>query len=100
MVIMDLYVLHFIFALILGLLMGSFGNVCIHRLPKKESIVKPRSHCPKCNALIAWYDNIPILSFIILGGKCRHCKKKISFVYPTIEFHFCFDSWSLDGELW
>ncbi|OGQ36082.1 MAG: hypothetical protein A3F16_04420 [Deltaproteobacteria bacterium RIFCSPHIGHO2_12_FULL_43_9] len=83
---MDLNALRFVFASVFGLLMGSFGNVCIHRLPRKESIVRPRSHCPKCNALIAWFDNIPIFSFILLKGRCRHCKERISFIYPAIEF--------------
>jgi len=77
------------FTFVLGLLVGSFLNVCISRLPKEEpaesSIVKPRSHCPKCKAPIAWYDNIPLLSFLLLGGKCRACKTKISVVYPAVE---------------
>ncbi len=73
----------------LGLLVGSFLNVCISRLPKEEpserSIVKPRSHCPKCNAPIAWYDNIPLLSYLLLGGKCRACQARISPLYPAVE---------------
>jgi leader peptidase (prepilin peptidase)/N-methyltransferase len=77
------------FTFVLGLLVGSFLNVCISRLPKEEpearSIVKPRSHCPKCKAPIAWYDNIPLLSYLLLGGKCRACKAKISAVYPAVE---------------
>lgn len=82
---MELQALRYVFASVLGLLMGSFGNVCIFRLPLKRSVVIPRSHCPKCNAFIAWYDNIPILSFIILKFKCRHCKKRIGLIYPLIE---------------
>lgn len=70
---------------VLGLTVGSFLNVCIYRLPREESIVKPRSHCPKCNKSIPWYDNIPLLSYIILGGKCRYCQAKISFQYFTVE---------------
>ncbi len=77
------------FTFVLGLLVGSFLNVCISRLPREEpaeqSIVKPRSHCPKCKTPIAWYDNIPLLSYLLLGGKCRACKTKISVVYPIVE---------------
>ncbi len=74
---------------IFGSLAGSFLNVCIHRLPeedpKKRSIVVPRSHCPKCGKTIFWYDNIPFLSYILLGGRCRFCKEKISFRYFVVE---------------
>ena len=74
---------------VLGLLVGSFLNVCISRLPKENaaerSIVRPRSHCPKCNAPISWYDNIPLLSYILLGARCRACKTRISAIYPAIE---------------
>jgi len=69
-----------------GLCIGSFLNVIIYRLPKNESIIFPGSHCPYCNHKITFYDNIPLLSFLILKGKCRYCKKKISFQYPIIEF--------------
>jgi len=69
----------------LGSVVGSFLNVVIYRLPRGESILSPRSHCPQCGKSIRWYDNIPILSFIILGGRCRDCKKNISVQYPTIE---------------
>ncbi len=72
-------------ALILGCLVGSFLNVCILRLPKEESIVFPGSHCTKCNKPIAWYDNIPVVSYVMLGAKCRHCKTTISIQYPLIE---------------
>ena len=74
-----------IFALILGLCVGSFLNVVIYRVPNKMNIAKPDSHCPKCKNPIKWYDNIPVLSYIILGGKCRHCKEKISFRYTLVE---------------
>ena len=70
---------------IFGLCIGSFLNVCIYRLPKELSIVRPSSFCPKCNTPIKWHDNIPLLSFIILKGKCRSCKEKISFRYFAIE---------------
>ncbi len=76
-----LEVLSFIF----GALVGSFLNVCIYRLPKDESIVFPGSHCPHCNKPIAFYDNIPILSYLILRGKCRNCGKPISPQYPLVE---------------
>ncbi len=68
-----------------GAVFGSFCNVCIYRFPREESIIKPGSHCPKCNSPIAWYDNIPLISWIILLGKCRNCKEKISIQYPLIE---------------
>ncbi|MBC8282511.1 MAG: prepilin peptidase [Nitrospinae bacterium] len=70
---------------ILGLSIGSFANVCIHRLPKKESVVFPVSHCTACSAPVRPFDNIPVISYLILGGKCRDCKKNISAIYPAIE---------------
>ena len=73
------------FIFVFGLLFGSFGNVVIKRLPYGKSIVKPASRCPKCLIPIKWKDNLPILSFILLGGKCRNCKAKISFEYPAVE---------------
>lgn len=60
-------------------------NVVIHRLPLDQSVVKPRSSCPKCQAKLKWYDNIPVLSYLILRGKCRSCSKKISIQYPLVE---------------
>jgi leader peptidase (prepilin peptidase) / N-methyltransferase len=72
-------------ALVLGLVIGSFLNVCIARLPLDKSIAFPRSHCPNCKKAIAFYDNIPVLSYLILGGKCRSCKKAISVRYPLVE---------------
>ena len=75
-----------VFFFILGTFVGSFLNVCIWRLPKEMSIIKPRSSCIKCKAPVRWYDNIPLLSYIILGGKCRDCKVKISFRYFLVEF--------------
>ena len=68
-----------------GLAIGSFTNVLIYRLPKEESIVFPGSHCPNCNHELKWYDNIPLFSYLILKGKCRYCKEKISIRYPLIE---------------
>jgi leader peptidase (prepilin peptidase)/N-methyltransferase len=68
-----------------GLAVGSFLNVCIRRIPAGESIVRPASHCPKCNAPIKPYDNIPLLSYLILGGKCRACGISISAMYPFVE---------------
>lgn len=73
------------FIFLLGLAAGSFLNVAIHRLPRSESVVTPRSRCPKCGHAIAWFDNIPVLSFFILRGHCRHCRNRISFRYPFVE---------------
>lgn len=79
-------ILYLIFVALFGVTVGSFLNVCIYRLPKKISISKGRSMCTSCNNTIKFYDLIPVLSYIILGGKCRNCKSKISFRYPLIEF--------------
>jgi leader peptidase (prepilin peptidase)/N-methyltransferase len=68
-----------------GLAVGSFLNVCIHRLPQRLSIVSPRSRCPNCGYELAWYDNIPVISYALLRGRCRACKAPISFRYPIIE---------------
>src|SRR5687767_2437815 len=73
------------FSFLIGLAIGSFLNVCISRMPHKESVVHPRSRCPRCRKPIAGYDNIPVLSYLLLGGRCRHCRKKISIRYPLIE---------------
>jgi leader peptidase (prepilin peptidase)/N-methyltransferase len=72
-------------AFLVGLLFGSLLNVCIARLPLHESIVKPRSHCPQCGAMIHWFDNIPVLSFILLRAKCRKCRARIPWRYPLVE---------------
>ena len=74
-----------ILAFLFGLLAGSFLNVCIHRWPRGRSVVKPRSHCVRCRKTIAWYDNIPLVSYAVLRGRCRHCGKRISFRYPLVE---------------
>jgi leader peptidase (prepilin peptidase)/N-methyltransferase len=76
-------ILFFLFSL--GAIIGSFLNVCIVRLPKRESLIRPPSHCPNCNKPIRFYDNIPIISYILLAGKCRYCKNRISLRYPVVE---------------
>jgi leader peptidase (prepilin peptidase)/N-methyltransferase len=70
---------------IFGLIIGSFLNVVIYRLPLRESVVFPGSHCPACNASIKAYDNIPVFSYLALGGKCRSCRVRISPIYPAVE---------------
>lgn len=74
-----------IISIIFGALVGSFLNVCIFRLPKGKSIIWPGSHCPYCKKPIRFYDNVPLISYILLRGKCRHCKKSISIQYPLVE---------------
>ncbi len=74
-----------IFVFLFGLIIGSFLNVCILRIPGGKSIVMPASACPKCAAPIRPYDNIPVLSYLVLGGKCRACKTPISPLYPLVE---------------
>lgn len=80
----DQNMLHII-SIIFGAIVGSFLNVCIYRLPREESIVFPGSHCPHCKISLRFYDNIPIISYILLRGKCRHCHHFISLQYPIIE---------------
>ncbi|HEV7475044.1 MAG TPA: prepilin peptidase [Pyrinomonadaceae bacterium] len=75
----------FVFTGIFGALIGSFLNVVIHRLPREQSIVLPSSRCPSCGAAIAFYDNVPVLSYLMLGGRCRSCKINISARYPAVE---------------
>ena len=86
------YVLCILFTFIYGLCIGSFLNVVILRLPLGQSVVKSESHCFSCNKPIKWYDNIPLISYIILGGRCRNCKAKISVQYPIVE--------ASNGVLW
>lgn len=95
---------------ILGLVIGSFLNVCIVRLPredeKERSIITPRSHCVHCKKTIPWYDNIPVLSYVFLGGRCRFCRSEISFRYPFVEmltglsFLFFYKYFGLSAILW
>ena len=70
---------------IFGLVFGSFYNVCIYRIPRQENIAFPPSHCANCNKELKAYELIPVISYLALGGKCRGCKQKISFIYPLIE---------------
>src|ERR1700753_403311 len=73
------------YASFIGAIIGSFLNVVIHRYPREESVVFPPSHCPRCNARIKWYDNVPVLSWLLLGAKCRNCRGPISIRSPLIE---------------
>jgi len=92
-----------VFYCLLGLIIGSFLNVCIYRLPRRESIVFPRSRCTACGETIRAYDNIPLISFLLLGGRCRFCKNPISLQYPAVEFlngvsfYFCAQVWGFQG---
>lgn len=86
----ELQILPIVF--IYGLCVGSFLNVCIFRIPASHSVIKPRSTCPKCKTILKSYDNIPVISYLLLGGKCRNCKTGISFRYPLTEL--------LTGILW
>jgi leader peptidase (prepilin peptidase)/N-methyltransferase len=82
---MNLILMQFL-VVALGLVIGSFLNVVIYRLPRDESVVSPGSHCPSCNHQIKWYQNIPLLSYLFLGGKCANCGAPISWRYPAVEF--------------
>jgi leader peptidase (prepilin peptidase)/N-methyltransferase len=73
------------FTALFGLIVGSFLNVCIYRLPRRMSVSSPPSRCGACHTHVAWRDNIPVLSYLLLGGRCRHCRAAISIVYPAVE---------------
>lgn len=75
-----------LFVFVAGTCIGSFLNVCIHRIPREQSIVTPRSRCPYCLKTIAWYDNVPLLSYVLLRARCRHCRADISPRYAVVEF--------------
>lgn len=75
----------YVFSVLFGLIIGSFLNVVIYRVPRHESLVRPPSHCPGCDNAIRWYDNIPLVSWIALRGRCRSCRARISLRYPLVE---------------
>jgi leader peptidase (prepilin peptidase)/N-methyltransferase len=74
-----------VFVFLIGACIGSFLNVCVYRIPKRLSLIRPGSHCPRCGSPVRWWDNIPILSYILLRGRCRDCGVRISVQYPLIE---------------
>ena len=82
---MDVNIYMAVIACVLGLVLGSFLNVCIYRIPIQKSIVNPGSCCRNCSSPVRWYDNIPILSYLILRGRCRKCRTPIGFRYPLVE---------------
>ncbi len=94
----------YLIVLAFGLILGSFYNVLIYRLPRNISVVFPSSHCPNCNEKIRWYDNIPLISYIILRGRCRNCGAKISIQYPLVELSsgllaiYSYHKWHLSPE--
>jgi leader peptidase (prepilin peptidase) / N-methyltransferase len=94
----------FVVVLLFGLIVGSFLNVCIARLPREQSIISPPSHCPRCQTPIRWYDNVPLISFLALRGKCRKCGLPISWRYPLVEllngllYLWAFAEFGLAGE--
>ena len=73
--------MYYIIVFIFGSIWGSFSNVCIHRIPDNISVIKGRSHCPACKRQIRWYDNIPLISFLVLKAQCRDCSAKINLKY-------------------
>jgi len=81
----ELHIYFGILAFVFGAVVGSFLNVCVHRMPREESIVNPPSHCPSCNQRIFWYDNVPLVSYAVLQGRCRHCRARISPRYVLVE---------------
>ena len=78
-------IFYLIVCVVFGILVGSFLNVCIYRIPKNENIVVVNSHCMTCGKQIKWYDLVPLVSFLVLRGKCRYCKEKLSWQYPVVE---------------
>ncbi len=82
---MSVDTLHWIIVVLLGLSVGSFLNVCVHRLPRGESLVRPPSRCPQCGYVLRWYDNIPVAGYLLLGGRCRKCRGPIAIRYPALE---------------
>jgi leader peptidase (prepilin peptidase)/N-methyltransferase len=76
---------HYLITGLIGAIVGSFLNVCIYRLPRHEGVIWPGSHCPSCEKPIAWYDNIPLISYLLLLGRCRTCRAPISLRYPIVE---------------
>ena len=74
-----------VFVALAGLIVGSFSNVCIYRIPRGESVVQPGSYCPKCRTPVRWFDNVPVLSYVLLRGRCRSCREPIPIRYPVIE---------------
>ena len=81
-----------VFVFFVGASVGSFLNVCILRWPADESVVRPRSRCPRCGNSLAWYDNVPVVSWLILRARCRNCAEPISAMYPAVE--------ALTGAAW
>jgi leader peptidase (prepilin peptidase)/N-methyltransferase len=84
-----LHTIFFVVSGVVGAMLGSFLNVCVHRMPKGLSIVRPGSACPKCGTPIHWYDNIPVVSWVFLGAKCRTCRAPIHWQYPLVELLTC-----------
>lgn len=82
---MSVHALHVTVLALLGLSVGSFLNVCVHRLPRRQSLVHPGSRCPHCGYELRWYDNIPVLSYLLLRGQCRKCRQPIAIRYPALE---------------
>lgn len=98
----------YIFAFLYGIVIGSFLNVCIYRIPKKESIVTVGSHCMNCSHKLAWYDLFPLFSFLFLKGKCRYCGTKLAKQYPVVEclngvlyvIIFAVNGWNVESGFW